>query len=143
MQHQPSLNKKYGGCGRGQGSTSSTDLKEELMATPRKQRNSTNRTKLKKFLLNKYGHRCWLCGTARKRRDLTVDHILPLNLNGEDERENMKLACSDCNGKRGAAVTRLMIPELHRKRIYTQFDLMLSRYTFVGRQLDNILKERK
>lgn len=109
------------------------------MATPRKNRNSSLKKKWKRQLIEKYGQRCWLCGAARNFKHLTLDHVLPLNLNGPDEKENMKLACAKCNGARGNAVTRLLIPGLHRKRIYSQFDLMLERMVFVERQLHRIL----
>ena len=100
-------------------------------------------TRLQKFLVEKYGQLCWLCGAARNFKDLTLDHVLPLNLDGSDSRYNMKLACGKCNEARGNAVCRLLIPELHRKRIYTQFNTMLERMVFVERQLVKILNKRK
>lgn len=113
------------------------------MATPRKKRNSSLKRKMKAALVKKYGQRCWLCKAARNVKDLTLDHVLPLNLNGPDGRDNMKLACAECNGARGAAVSRLLIKDLHRKRIYSQFDLMLERMVFVERQMHRILGKRK
>lgn len=50
--------------------------------------------------------RCCWCGVecdARRGRktSATVEHVVPKSQGGADEWENMALACSDCNGKRG------------------------------------------
>ncbi len=113
------------------------------MATPRKKRNSSRRRNIRKYIVETYGQRCWVCGAARNIKDITMDHVIPLNLNGQDSRENMKPACDKCNQARGAAVRRLLVRGFHRKRIYSQFDLMLERMVFVKRQLNTILKENQ
>ncbi len=43
-------------------------------------------------------HTCQYCGATKK---LTIDHIIPKSRGGEDTWENMVVACSSCNAKKG------------------------------------------
>ena len=43
-------------------------------------------------------HTCQYCG-ARSR--LTIDHVIPRSKGGEDSWENLVVACSSCNTKKG------------------------------------------
>lgn len=43
-------------------------------------------------------HTCQYCGSEDK---LTIDHIIPKSLGGQDTWENMVVACSSCNIKKG------------------------------------------
>lgn len=54
--------------------------------------------------------RCYMCGiavvdTGTGRDRATVDHIWPLRLGGVSIEENLDVACSDCNLKKGHAAT--------------------------------------
>lgn len=44
------------------------------------------------------GHKCQYCGATRK---LTIDHITPKSRGGESSWENLVVACSSCNTKKG------------------------------------------
>ena len=44
------------------------------------------------------GHKCQYCGSTRA---LTIDHVLPRSKGGGDTWENMVVACSSCNTKKG------------------------------------------
>ncbi len=44
------------------------------------------------------GHKCQYCGSTRR---LTIDHVLPRSRGGGDTWENMVVACSSCNTKKG------------------------------------------
>ena len=44
------------------------------------------------------GNKCQYCGTTR---DLTIDHVHPRSLGGEDTWENLVTACNSCNTKKG------------------------------------------
>lgn len=44
------------------------------------------------------GHKCQYCGSTRR---LTIDHVLPRSRGGEDTWENMVVACSSCNTRKG------------------------------------------
>lgn len=51
---------------------------------------------------------CYLCGTTfatTGRSARTIEHIWPLSLGGETVGQNLVLACSDCNSKRGHMIT--------------------------------------
>lgn len=43
-------------------------------------------------------HTCQYCGSQKK---LTIDHIVPRSRGGQDTWENMVVACSACNTKKG------------------------------------------
>ena len=43
-------------------------------------------------------NKCQYCGSTRK---LTIDHVLPKSRGGEDSWQNMVVACSACNTKKG------------------------------------------
>lgn len=44
------------------------------------------------------GHICQYCGATKK---LTIDHVIPKCRGGEDTWENLVVACSSCNTKKG------------------------------------------
>jgi 5-methylcytosine-specific restriction endonuclease McrA len=44
------------------------------------------------------GHKCQYCGSTRR---LTIDHVIPKSRGGEDTWENMVVACSSCNTRKG------------------------------------------
>ncbi len=44
-------------------------------------------------------HTCCYCGS--KRGPMTVDHIIPKNMGGDDVWENLVCACEKCNNKKG------------------------------------------
>ena len=43
-------------------------------------------------------HTCQYCGSTKK---LTIDHVIPRSRGGKDTWENMVIACSSCNTKKG------------------------------------------
>lgn len=47
------------------------------------------------------GYRCVTCGSDRP---LSLDHIYPWSLGGEDTLENLQTMCAPCNGRKGARV---------------------------------------
>ena len=51
----------------------------------------------RKIIYNKSGGRCELCGMRLSFDDMTLDHIIPLSLGGEDSMENLETACYGCN----------------------------------------------
>jgi ATP adenylyltransferase len=52
-------------------------------------------------VLKRAGFRCELCGTPADERALDVDHILPRNRGGSDDRANLQALCYRCNGNKG------------------------------------------
>ncbi|SDL74229.1 HNH endonuclease [Nonomuraea maritima] len=53
------------------------------------------------FVFDRDGDRCVLCGAIQ---DLTLDHIFPWSLGGEDTVENLRVLCRSCNSRKGARV---------------------------------------
>lgn len=51
----------------------------------------------RKIIYNKSGGRCELCGQRLLLRNMTLDHIVPLSMGGEDSMENLQTACYACN----------------------------------------------
>lgn len=51
----------------------------------------------RKIIYNKSGGRCELCGQRLLFKDMTLDHIMPLSMGGEDCMGNLQTACYACN----------------------------------------------
>lgn len=51
----------------------------------------------RKIIYNKSGGRCELCGQRLLFEDITLDHIVPLSMGGEDSMENLQAVCYACN----------------------------------------------
>lgn len=67
-------------------------------------KNSANRTKKydsrfkKRFeILEKFDFTCMYCGRRPPEIVLEVDHIFPKSKGGGNEKENLTVACRDCN----------------------------------------------
>lgn len=66
-----------------------------------KVKNRQNNKRLK--LLERDGNKCWLCGGPfSKKRPPSLDHVIPKCKGGTTALNNMKLAHSKCNYKRGS-----------------------------------------
>lgn len=48
-------------------------------------------------------HCCRYCGAPAKASPLTVDHVLPIALGGQDTPDNLVTACMDCNSGKAAS----------------------------------------
>jgi 5-methylcytosine-specific restriction endonuclease McrA len=44
--------------------------------------------------------RCHWCDRAMRFREMTVDHVIPLNSGGTNDEQNLVPACDPCNQKR-------------------------------------------
>lgn len=53
----------------------------------------------RKNIIKRDGHICQYCG--RKDMPMTVDHVIPKHLGGDDSWENLVCACVSCNSKKG------------------------------------------
>ena len=58
------------------------------------------------------GHKCQYCGSTK---NLTIDHIIPRSRGGEDTWENLVVACSSCNTKKGNTLLEQTNMKLARK----------------------------
>ena len=61
--------------------------------------------------------RCAICRRKLKiRRDITLDHIVPVAHGGPDSMENLQLACGSCNGAKGTDDVMTMLNRLRESR---------------------------
>lgn len=72
---------------------------------------------LRRQVVATYGNRCWLCHgpidlTLRspKAGSLTLDHVLPRSMGGDDDLENLRPAHRRCNLSRGNGPARRLRP---------------------------------
>ncbi|MDH3583484.1 MAG: HNH endonuclease, partial [Phycisphaerae bacterium] len=47
------------------------------------------------------GNRCQYCGDRLPTSELTLDHVVPRRLGGDNSWENLVCACVPCNSKKG------------------------------------------
>ena len=80
---------------------------------------------------------CAYCGI---KRDLTIDHIIPVSQKGKTNWENCITACKSCNNKKGKRTPReaKMFP---RKKAYCPTIMEFLRIKMKNLGVDNILKE--
>ena len=65
-----------------------------------------------------YGGECAYCGKFLPPAQCTVDHIVPRVLGGSNELENLALACTKCNGRKGGRLPdESEITAILRKRV--------------------------
>jgi 5-methylcytosine-specific restriction endonuclease McrA len=69
----------------------------------------------RKNILRRDGHRCQYC--SRGDTTLTVDHIIPKSMGGEDTWENLVTACVECNNRKGSRTAEKAHMPLLRKPI--------------------------
>lgn len=63
----------------------------------RKIKRKTFSDKERKMIYSKSNGCCELCGQHMLFRDMTLDHIVPLSMGGEDSMENLQALCFTCN----------------------------------------------
>lgn len=54
---------------------------------------------IREMVFSKDGRKCVQCGNKQK---LTIDHILPVKLGGDNSLTNLQTLCKSCNSKKGA-----------------------------------------
>ena len=60
----------------------------------------------KRRMLNRNPH-CWVCGRELDESTATLDHYIPLHRGGLDNHNNWRLACEECNRRRGSDMPEL------------------------------------
>lgn len=55
------------------------------------------RSRLRAAKNNTGAWRCHICGKELNKNTATVDHLIPLSMNGPNGQNNTKLACDTCN----------------------------------------------
>ena len=59
------------------------------------------RTSIYQMLYLKSGDRCHYCGVGLNKDNRTIDHIKPKNLGGNNDFDNLVIACKPCNSSKG------------------------------------------
>lgn len=59
--------------------------------------------RLRYEILRRDNHTCRYCGRAAPAVALTVDHVLPTALGGDDAPQNLVAACADCNAGKASS----------------------------------------
>lgn len=67
---------------------------------------------VRKMIYDKAGGRCVLCGRKILFEDMTLDHIIPLAMNGPDEVENLQCTCELCNRAKASALPEEFIDRI-------------------------------
>lgn len=52
----------------------------------------------KSLIYKRDGNKCQYCGSTK---NLTIDHVIPKSKSGKDTWDNLVVACSPCNSKKG------------------------------------------
>lgn len=52
-------------------------------------------------IIERWGGRCWICGSKPPADRLTLDHVKPHSLGGTTSEDNLRPACPSCNRRRG------------------------------------------
>ena len=77
----------------------------------------------RKMIYNRTNGRCQLCGRKILYEEMTVDHIIPLAMNGNNSDDNLQCACKSCNRQKAAylpeefidGVTRIFLYQMEKK----------------------------
>jgi len=64
--------------------------------------------KLRESIIKRDGS-CQMCGTEER---LSVDHIVPRHLGGDDNPSNLQVLCSSCNSSKGHPIFAQALPFL-------------------------------
>ena len=74
-------------------------------------------TEHKDLLFGRQDGHCGGCGVTFRKRNLTVDHIVPRKHGGTDHLENLWLLCGACNSSKGTRSQEDFLKERMRKRV--------------------------
>lgn len=69
-------------------------------------------------ILRRDGHTCRYCGASAPDVPLTVDHVVPRALGGDDEPSNLVAACKDCNsGKSSTSPDEHVVADVDQRAL--------------------------
>lgn len=55
-----------------------------------------------RYLYSRLKGRCQICGTKFPYKDMTIEHIEPRSLGGQDDWFNITMSCKSCNSRKGS-----------------------------------------
>ena len=92
---------------------------EEVQISTREEvqsKSTTERHRLKEFLLDRWGRKCAYCG--KSDRLLIIEHIAPVSRGGVTTISNLTISCYDCNMAKGTkTASEFGFPEVAEKAI--------------------------
>lgn len=53
---------------------------------------------------------CYVCGGRVKRKEATLEHVIPRSKGGTDDADNLSISHQLCNSRRGNEITRSASP---------------------------------
>lgn len=77
---------------------------------------------VRRLLYKNADGKCALCGRKITLEEMTIDHIMPLVMNGPDRVDNLQACCKGCNLLKGAA-----LPEDFANRVNSIFMYQMER----------------
>jgi hypothetical protein len=78
------------------------ELKEYLYSEPRREAQKfIGHKDVRNYIFEKYGKICLCCGSTKR---LSLDHIVPVHLNGKNTLENIQPLCKSCNSSKGTNI---------------------------------------
>ncbi len=110
-------NKIHGAPGKCRGFYILEIDKVEKQKKQRKRRNQYS-FGIRKMIYNKANGHCVLCGRKILFEDMTLDHIIPLAMNGPDEVGNLQCTCEFCNSAKASALPEEFIDRISSIFLY-------------------------
>ncbi|WMC94415.1 HNH endonuclease [Kineothrix sp. MB12-C1] len=98
-----------------------SDENEET-SMKKKKRRKRHPMEVRKKIYEEANGRCMLCGRKILFEEMTLDHIIPLAINGADNANNLTAACFACNQFKGS-----ILPEDFHERITEIFLYQMER----------------
>ena len=65
-----------------------------------------HKARAKRLLKEEWNNQCAYCGSVERKKELTVDHVVPLAKEGTDAYTNLVPACRACNISKGHSGVR-------------------------------------
>ena len=84
----------------------------------------------RKNILKRDGYRCMYCGQSDG--PMTIDHVIPKKLGGEDTWENLVCACTRCNHKKGDRTLEQANMKLIKKPSRPNHLMFIQRYVGIS-----------
>lgn len=90
----------------------------------------------KKTLKDKYKMTCFYCDEVIDKDNCTIDHFLPLSMDGKNNMKNMVLSCLACNQLKGSLPPIFFIKHreliqqsiIHEKKFFSKFTVTLDAF---------------
>lgn len=76
----------------------------------------------RKMIYHKAEGRCQLCGCKITYDEMSLDHIVPLAMGGEDSLENLQATCEPCNSHKNA-----LLPEAYFDKVNKTFVFQMNK----------------